>query len=97
MKAEVEKLDINKIVDVPPSFNNLKTKVDDLDFGNLKILLDLKYLSNLVDKEVAKNTKLNTLQTKVNSFKNKIPDATTLNQISQYNTEKRIREKYCKC
>ena len=71
MKAEVEKLDINKFVNVPPSFNNLKTKVDYLDVGKLKALLDLKYLSNLVDKEVAKNTELNTLKTKVNNFKNK--------------------------
>ena len=71
MKAEVEKLDINKFVNVPPSFNNLKTKVDYLDVGKLKTLLDLKYLSNLVDKEVAKNTELNTLKTKVNNFKNK--------------------------
>ena len=71
MKAEVEKLDINKFVNVPPSFNNLKTKVDYLDVGKLKTLLDLKYLSNLVNKEVAKNTELNTLKTKVNNFKNK--------------------------
>ena len=71
MKAEVEKLDINKFVNVPPSFNNLKTKVDYLDVGKLKTLLDLKYLSNLEDKEVAKNTELNTLKTKVNNFKNK--------------------------
>ena len=71
MKAEVEKLDINKFVNVPPSFNNLKTKVDYLDVGKLKTLLDLKYLSNLVDKEVAKNTELNTLKMKVNNFKNK--------------------------
>ena len=71
MKAKVEKLDINKFVNVPPSFNNLKTKVDYLDVGKLKTLLDLKYLSNLVDKEVAKNTELNTLKTKVNNFKNK--------------------------
>ena len=71
MKAKVEKLDINKFVNVPPSFNNLKAKVDYLDVGKLKTLLDLKYLSNLVDKEVAKNTELNTLKTKVNNFKNK--------------------------
>ena len=29
-KAEVDKLDINKLVNVPISFNNLKPKVDDL-------------------------------------------------------------------
>ena len=46
-KAEVEKLDINKLTNVPTSWNNLKTKVDDLDVGKLKtVSVDLKKLSN---------------------------------------------------
>ena len=36
LKAEVDKLDINKLTKVPTSLNNLKTKVDDLDLGKLK-------------------------------------------------------------
>ena len=36
MKAEVDKLDIAKLVNVPFSLNNLKTKLDDLDTGKLK-------------------------------------------------------------
>ena len=36
LKAEEDKLDINKLVKVPTSLNNLKTKVDDLDVGELK-------------------------------------------------------------
>ena len=36
LKAEVDKLDINKLTNVPTSLNNLKTKVDDLDLGKLK-------------------------------------------------------------
>ena len=39
LKAEVDKLDINKLVNVPTSLNNLKTKVDDLDVGKLKTIL----------------------------------------------------------
>ena len=35
LKAEVDKLDL----DVPTSLNNLKTKVEDLDVGKLKLLL----------------------------------------------------------
>ena len=31
LKAEVDKLDINKLVNVPTTLNNLKAKVDDLD------------------------------------------------------------------
>ena len=33
LKAEVDILDINKLVNVPTSLNNLKTKADDLDVG----------------------------------------------------------------
>ena len=36
LKAEVDKLDIDKSVNVPTSLNNSKTKVDDLDIGKLK-------------------------------------------------------------
>ena len=43
MKAEVDKLDIDKFVNVPTSFNNLKAKVDNLDVGKLKTVpVDLK-------------------------------------------------------
>ena len=38
LKAEVDKLDIDKLqlVNLPTSLNNLKIKVDDLDVGKLK-------------------------------------------------------------
>ena len=43
LKAEVDKLNINKLANVPTSLNNLKTKVDDLDVGKLKTVpVDLK-------------------------------------------------------
>ena len=75
LKAEVDKLDINKLTNVPTSLNHLKTKVDDLDFGKLKtVAVDLKKLSDIVDNEVVKNTKFNTLETKVNSLEKKIPE-----------------------
>ena len=42
-KAEVEKLDTNKLANVPTSLNNLKTKVADLDIGvDLAVPVDLK-------------------------------------------------------
>ena len=67
MKAEFDKLDINKLVNVPTSLNNLKTKADYLDIGKLKAaLVDLKKLSDVVDNKVLKNTKFNTLKTKGN-------------------------------
>ena len=56
MKAEVEKLENNKLANVPTSLNYLKTKVDDLDVGKLKnILVDLKKLNDVVDNEFVKN------------------------------------------
>ena len=67
LKAEVDKLEINKLVNVSTSLNNLKTKVDDLNVGKLKsVPIDLKKLSSVKDKNVVKNTKFNTLKTKVN-------------------------------
>ena len=99
LKAEVDKLDINKLVNVPTSLNNLKTKVDDLDVGKLKTVpIDLKKLSDVVANEVVKNAKFNTLKTKVNSLEKKISDATTLIHINQYNTDKQdLEEKNWRC
>ena len=49
MKAEFEKLGINKLLNVPSGFNNLKAKVDDLDAGKLKTVpIDLNELSDVV-------------------------------------------------
>ena len=39
LKAEVYKLDINKLVNVSTNLNNLKAKVDDLDLSKLKTVL----------------------------------------------------------
>ena len=39
LKAEVGKLDINKLANVPTSLNDFKTKVEDLGFGKLKTVL----------------------------------------------------------
>ena len=46
LKAEINKLDIDKFINVPTSLDNLKTKVDDLDVGKLKTVhMDLKHKS----------------------------------------------------
>ena len=56
VKAEVDKLDINKLNNVPTCFNNLKTKLDNLDAGKLKtVSVDLKKLTDVVDNEVLEN------------------------------------------
>ena len=72
MKDEVDKLDINKLVNVPTGLNNLKSKVYELNVGELKIVLkDLKISTDIVKNEVAKNTKFNTLKMKVNKLDKK--------------------------
>ena len=90
---------VNKLTNVPTSLNNLKTKVDDLDVGKFKnVPVDLKKLSDVVCNEVVKNTKFNTLKTKINNLEKKIPDATTLIHINQYTTDKKkSREKRWRC
>ena len=65
LNVEVYKLDINKLVNVPTSLNNLKIKVDDLDVGKLKTVpVDLKKLSDILDNEFVKNRKFHTLKTR---------------------------------
>ena len=72
MKAEVDKLDINELVNVLTSLNNLKTKVDDLNTGKSKnVPIVLKKLSDVIANEVVKNTKFNTLNTIAITLENK--------------------------
>ena len=60
-------MDISKLGNLPTSLNNLKAKVNDLDFGILKTVpADLKKLSDVVANEVVKDAKFKTLKTKVN-------------------------------
>ena len=62
MEAEVDKLDINKLINVPTSLNHLKTIVDDLDVGKLKTFpIYLKILGDLVNEEVVKNKEFDSL------------------------------------
>ena len=73
MKREVDKLAINKLVNVTTSLNNSKTKLYNLDVGKLKTVpLYLMKLSDKVDEKVVENTKLNKLNTQVNNLERKI-------------------------
>ena len=89
MKAELGKLDITKLINVTSSLNNLKTKIDDLGVAKLKtVSVDLTKLSDIMDNKVVKNTRFNTLKTKVNNLERKTPDTATLIHINQYNSDK---------
>ena len=55
MKAECDKLDINKLVNVPTRLDNLKIKIVDANVGKLKNFpIDLEILSDVLSKEVVK-------------------------------------------
>ena len=72
LKTEVNKLDINKLVNVPTGLNNLETKIDDLDVDKLKtVLVNLKKLSDVVSKEIVKKTAYSKLNTKVITLRKK--------------------------
>ena len=72
----------------------VKTNVDDLDVGKLKVVpVDLKKLSDVMVDEVVKNTKFNTLKKEVNNLDKKIPDATILIHINQCNLDKQNLER----
>ena len=54
------------MVNVPTILKNLKAEVDGLDVSALKTVpVDLKKLNDAVNNEVVKNTKFNTVKTKV--------------------------------
>ena len=85
LKDEVDKLHINKLVNLPTSLNNWKTKVNGFYLFKLKTgSVHLEKSSDDVDNEVAKNAKFNTLQIKVNNLEKNITDAITLIHINQY-------------
>ena len=55
-KAEVDKLDIEKLKSIPTNLSNLKSEVDKLDIGKLKTTqVDLNKLSNIVKYVVKKD------------------------------------------
>ena len=64
--------------------DNSRTKVDVLDVDKLKTV-GLEKLRDVVDNEVVKSTKFNTLNTTVDSLENNTPNGTTLIHINPYN------------
>ena len=94
LKPKVDELDNYKLTNFPTSLNNLETDVDDLDVGRLKTVpVGLKKLSDVVENEIVKSTKFNTLKTKIIDLEKKTSDETTLIRINQYNTDKQNLDK----
>ena len=94
MESLGDKLNVDKVVNAPTGLNNFSKEVNNLDFGKLKAApVNLEKLIDLLSKKVLKNTKFNPLNMKVNNLEKKIPDASTLIQINQYNIDKQSLEK----
>ena len=71
-KTKIDKLVINKRTNFTTSLDNLKTKINNLDFGKLKTVPEnLRNLSHVIDNNTAKNEKYNTLKPKVDFSQNK--------------------------
>ena len=76
LKSNIDKLDIDKLKNVPNGLSMLKSKVDKLDIGKLETTpADLSKLQNVVKIDVVKKTEYNT---KIKNIENKIPDITNL-------------------
>ena len=94
--AGAEKLDVTKQVNILFISNNLKTKVDYLHVVKSfpqTVPIDFKKIRNVADNEVVKIKKINRLKAKLNNLDQKIPDATALIQINQYNSDNQNLEK----
>ena len=57
LKSDVDKLDIDKLKNVPSCLNSIKSKVDKLDIGKLETTpIDLSKINNVVKDDVVKKT-----------------------------------------
>ena len=76
LKSNVDKLDIDKLKNVPTKLSNLKNEVDKLDVEKLVPgCVDLSKLSDVVKNDVVKKDVYNA---KIKNIEDKIPDITNL-------------------
>ena len=76
LKSDVDKLDINKLKNVPTNLSNLKSKVDKLDVDKLvPVPVNLSKLSDVVKNDVVKKDVYNA---KIKTIEDEIPDITDL-------------------
>ena len=76
LESNVDKLNFDKLKNIPNNLNNLKSKVDKLDPDKLKFVpVDLSKLSDVVKNDVAKKDEYNS---KIKNIEDKIPDNTNL-------------------
>ena len=85
LKSNVDKLDIDKLKNVPSNLSILKIKVDKSDAGKLvPVPVDISKLSGVVKNDVVKKDVYNA---KIKSIEDLIPDITNLATNTTLNSE----------
>ena len=69
LKSDVDKLDIDKLKNIPTNLNNLKSNVDKIDVDKLiPVPVDLSKLSDVVKHDVVKKTVYDKLVANIDSI-----------------------------
>ena len=85
LKANVDKLDIDKLKNVPNNLSDLKSKVDKLDADKIvPIPVDVSKLRNVMKNDVVKKDVYNA---KIKNIEDKIPVITNLATSTTLNTK----------
>ena len=84
LKSDVDKLDIDKLKNIPSGVSNLKSKVDKLDIGKLETTpVDLSKLSTVVKNDVKKDI----YNANIKNIEDKAPDITKLATTTTHNAK----------
>ena len=84
-KSNVDKLDIDKLKNVPAHLSNLESKVDKLDVDKLEpVPVDLSELSDVAKNDVIKKDVYNA---KIRNTEDQIPDITNLTTKTTLNAK----------
>ena len=85
LKSDVDKLDIDKLKNVPSNLSNLKSKEDKLDVDKLvSAPVDLSKLSDAVKNDVVKK---DVYTAKIKNIEDRIPDFTNLAANGPFNAK----------
>ena len=85
LKSNVDKLDIDKMKNVPTNLRNLKSKVDKLDADKLvPVPVELSKVSDVVKNDVVKK---DAYSAKIKNIEDKIPDITNVATKSTLNAK----------
>ena len=89
LKSNVDKLDIDKLENVPSGLSSLESKVDKLDVDKLvPVPVDLIKLSDVVKNDVVKKDVYNA---KIKDIEDKIPDITNLATNTSLNAKINVK------